>query len=222
MLSKYDSCTDIKKEIHTYMQMLNTYKNLKNEQNLTGIVKRILFLKTLFLNGQSNHYNKFMIYDILILMHCLTQNSRRNFYNIYRSFIENFIRVILELPDNDNTGVRNLFAKLRTQYGNSEQAIEFINFIEGEYGKCCEYVHSNINAGLSVLEYYDDIIKTDEMNNKQICRLIKNILKLVQEITLFIIYISPEFIDSAFYRKKQELKYLIGESNYIIFRQNLE
>lgn len=34
MLSKYDSCTDIKKEIHTYMQMLNTYKNLKTNKIL--------------------------------------------------------------------------------------------------------------------------------------------------------------------------------------------
>lgn len=220
VLSKYDTCKVVKQEVAEYILMLNKNKQLNNEQNLRGIVKRILFLKTLCSNGVDGHYKNFMIYDLLSVMHALTLDSKRNFYNTYRSLIENFIRFTLELSDSDETGIRNLFAQFTHKFLN-DITEEIIVYIEGEYGKCCDYVHSNIRADLVIAQYYDDMLKTEEMNSTKIASLIREILTFMQQITVFMICVSPETIDSAFFRRKQELKYLIGDSNYEMFIKNI-
>lgn len=199
--------------------MLNKNKEINNEQDLRGIVKRIIFFKTLCNNG-GEHYKRFMIYDLLSLVHALTLDSKRNFYNIYRSLIENFIRFMLELSDQDETGVRNLFGEFKNKFSN-ENTKDIIYYIEGEYGKCCDYVHSNIRADLVIAQYYEDILKSEEMSKTKICSLLRQLMTFMQQITALIIYISPESIDSAFYRKKQELKFLIGDINYELFLKNI-
>lgn len=221
VLSKYDTCMAVKQEITEYISMLNRNRQLNNEQNLRGIVKRILFLKTICNSSDDGHYKNFMIYDLLTLMHALTLDSKRNFYNTYRSLIENFIRFMLELPDFDETGVRNLFTQFKDKFSN-DNTKNIIVYIEGEYGKCCDYVHSNIRAQLVIAQYYDDILKTDEMNLAKITSFIGELLTFMQQITVLMIYVSPESIERAFYRRKQELKYLIGDSNYTLFLQNID
>lgn len=221
-MDKYDLCKDLKIEINNFIHMINAKKDLANTSDIRGITKRIIFLKTVALNQSHRHYPKFMIYDLLSIIHALTQNSTRNIYNLYRSFIENFIRFILELDDNDNTGVRKLFLSLKDKFSITPETIEIINYIDGEYSLCCNFVHSNIEADLSVFEYYKDILESDEMNNKKLTRIIKRILKFLQKATLLLIYISPEALDGGFHRNKQKMKFLIGDKDYSVFQKNTQ
>lgn len=218
-MEKYDLCKDLKEEIQNFIHMIDVNKDLENINDIRGMTKRIIFLKTITLNQANNHYPKCMVYDLLSIVHALTQSSTRNVYNLYRSFIENFIRVVLELDDNDNTGVRNLFTSLKNKFSISPETIEIINYIEGEYSLCCNFVHSNVQARLSVFEYYKDILESDEMNSKKLTQIIKKILKFLQKATLFLIYISPESLDGAFHRNKQKMKFLIGDKDYSVFQR---
>lgn len=220
MLSKYADFSELKIEIETYLEMLSSFKELPCMKEIKSITKYILFLNQFTQNKENMHYKNFMIYDVLMLMHSLTQNSVRNFFNTYRSFIENFIRTMLELNDNDETGVRELFKRLR-DFETNEKIKEIIDFIEGEYSKGCEFVHSNINADMPVFTYYSDIIKTDEMNERKVTQLVMKVLTLMKKITLFIIYIYSNRIEGIFYRRKQELRFLIGDKNYTIFEKEL-
>lgn len=221
MLSKYDELVDVKDEINKYICLLTDFKDLPNKNDIRCIVKYMLILKKITQHSQNQHYKKFMIYDFLMLMHSLTQNSLRNFYQLYRSFIENFIRSILDLADDDSTGVRELFKLVNEKFNSPYEVKEIINYIDGEYSKACNFVHSNIKANINVYTYYIDIIKSDEMNNTKLKSLISKVLTLVKKVTLFVIYVSPIIIDAAFYRRKQELKFLMGNKNYTIFEINL-
>ena len=220
MLNIYEKCTEEKEEIDTYVNMLKQIKELPDEHKLRGITKHILFFKTLVQYEDEKYYKNFMIYDMLMLMHSLTQNSKRNFYNTYRSLIENFLRYTLDLDDDDSTGVRNLFKLFRERFS-SEISDDIINFIEGEYSNCSDFVHSNKRANISVKQYYDEILKLDDMNENELKKMISKLVTFFKKIVIFMIYTSSEIIDGAFFRKKQKLKFLIGDSNYTLFEENI-
>lgn len=216
---KYNQIPDLKLEINNYVSMLNKDSIFKDESKIRAISKYILFLKQL---GSDSHYKRAMIYDLLCLMNSLTNNSKRNFYQTYRSFIENFIRFILKLDDTDNTGVRELFKNLKDHFNHNNDTDRIINYLNGEYGKCCNYVHSNIEADMKLFQYYKDILESDEMNHRTIVKLVNSILTLLKTLTNFILITSPLLVDSSFFRYKSELKFLIGEKNFKLFQFNME
>lgn len=154
MIPKYDDCSNLKKEMEKYLCLLNRNKKLPYKNVLINITKYIIFMKAFSENGKKGYYKNFMIYDLLMLMHSLTQNSVRNFYQTYRSFIENFIRVVINLDDNDETGVRKLFEELNKKFNSSSEVKEIIDYFNGEYSKACRFVHSNPKANISVYTYY--------------------------------------------------------------------
>jgi hypothetical protein len=222
MLLKYDSLIAVKTEVDAFSTLLNNAKNLPDENNIKCITKYIIFLKGISEYGENRHYKNSMICDLLMLMHSLTENSIRNFYQTYRSFVENFIRSVLNLADNDSTGVRNLFNSLNEKFNSSAEMNDIINYINGEYSKACNYVHSNITAKSNVYTFYSDILKADEMNIDRLKSLIQQILTLMKKLSLFIIYKFPVIISTIFYKRNQELKFLIGSQNYGLFQTSLE
>lgn len=219
MKVKSDLTSEFRLDINNFMVILNSNKDFKDESKLRCIVKHIIFFKNL---GEDSHYKRFMIYDLLMLMNSLTQNSKRNFYQIYRSLIENFIRFILKLEDTDSTGVRDLFKLLKERFDTCDETEEIITYINGEYGKCCDYVHSNVDAKLDIFQHYKEIVESDEMNEATLNSLINSLLTLVQKLTLFTLITSPLMIDSCFFRCKSDLRFLIGEKNFNKFKENLE
>lgn len=220
MISKYDDFNETKQDIEKFLYILQSHKKLPCTNEIKCIAKNILFLKEYIENDNIRYYKDYMIYDSLMLIHSLTQNSKKVFFNIYRSFIENFVRSILELEDDDRTGVRKLFENFK-KLGEDKTTNEIIYFIEGQYSEGCDFVHSNIRAGINVFTYYSDIVSSDEMNDKQIRDLIMRVLTLFKKIVELIIYTNSSKIDSIFYRNKQKLKFLIGEKNFNIFEKQL-
>lgn len=220
MLSKYDDFNEIKKDIENFLCMLQSHKKLPCNNEIKCIIKYILFLKKYIENDHIRYYKDYMIYDSLMLIQALTQNSKRIFFNIYRSFIENFVRSVLELEDYDRTGVRKLFEKFK-ELGENKTTKDIIYFIEGQYSEGCDFVHSNIRAGINIFTYYSDIVLSDEMNDEQIRNLIMKVLTLLKKMITLIIYTNSSKVGCIFYRNKQKLKFLIGEKNFNIFEKQL-
>ena len=221
MLEKYEGIERNKVEIKKYLEVLNSKKQLPKENELIYITKLILFNKSIFIiNDESNkHYTKYMIYNILMLMHSLTKDSKINFYQLYRALIENILRVMLNLNDNDETGVNELFRRFTKKYEHNEIGREFINFIKGEYSNACNYVHSNINADIEVFLFYNEILSSDEMDNENIVKLIFTIKTFLFKFAMFIINLEATKIEAFYYRRYDELKHLIGEELYIDFKK---
>ncbi|MPU14885.1 hypothetical protein FGL68_06725 [Acinetobacter baumannii] len=220
MISNRAYTSYYKEEIKKYKKMLYSNKELPKENDVISIIKKIIFMKILNYDKKPEHYRKCIIYDMLMLMHSLTQNSIINFYFLYRAYIENFLRVSLNLGDNDETGVRNLFVEFENKY-NSKELEAFINYIKGEYGKGCNYVHSNIKSMKTVHLYYKEIIETDEMDDKNLIHLIQKLNTLLDKCVEFMILTQVEEIENVFYRKSEQLKFLIGNKNYKIYKDNL-
>lgn len=221
MLETYEGVARNKEEIRKYLEILNSKKKLPKENELTYIAKLILFNKSIFitLSNDNKHYNNYMIYNMLMLMHSLTKDSKINFYQLYRSLIENILRVMLNLDDNDETGVNELFRRFSEKYENSEKGKEFTYFIKGEYSNACDYVHSNIKADIDVFLFYSEILNSDEMDNENVVKLIFIIKTFLFKFTEFIVNVAPTKVEAVYYRKYSEMKHLIGEKLYLDFKK---
>lgn len=222
MLDIYDKLISEKKEIEYMVDLINVNNEFEQStiNTLRVIIKYIIFFKVMIDLSKNGHYDKSMFSDLMLLMNSLSKKSNKVFYTIYRSFIENYIRFILELNDKDNTGIRKLFKILKSKYCFNEYK-NSIDFIEGEYGKCCNFVHSNIKANQKMYEYYNDLIEDDKIRNsdiKKVCLIISEFLK---KSIHFLIEIKADKVDEAFYKKKQLLKYLISENDYNLFAKKI-
>lgn len=214
MLNPYVEINDIKNDIQHYINMINSKKKLPQENDLKYISKLILFLK-IYYDNNNGYYKKIMIYDLLLTMHSLTIDSEIVFFMLYRAFIENFLRVTLNLSDNDETGVNALFKKFDEHHPN--EGI-FTTYIKGEYSEACNYVHSNKSAKISICEVYEDFLSLDEINDKKAKQLILKLETLLTKIVDFIICNNCEEVIIAYYRKNHILKFLINSNLYQKFK----
>lgn len=214
LVKRYETFDDYRKEISNYIILLNSQKELPSSNELQAIAKHIIFMKIFINNTGKSHYKNSLLFDILSTLHALTQNSIRQFHYVFRSFIENYVRSILELRDNDETGVNELFRKLKEKYGKTEITKSIIDFIIGEYGRSCLFVHSNIKANFNLQLYYSDILSNDDFNKVKLRTEINKILLTLKKMTLLLIHSHPNQVENSFYRKKQLLKFLIGEQSF--------
>ncbi|WP_238858995.1 hypothetical protein [Clostridium sp. YIM B02569] len=223
MLNEYDEINKIKEEYKKYISLLNSKKQLPLENDLIYIIKLILFNKQFFIKCDSvnMYYKNHMIYDLLMIIHSLTNNSVINFYQLYRSFIENYIRAMLDLQDNDETGVNAIFKLFEDKYNINNNNKEFIAYIKGEYSIACDYVHSNLRSNVSVYLFYKDILESDEMNEKNLKKLILKIKTLLIKIVKFSIDVDIYKIDSLYYRQYMQLEFLIGNNLFKHFKNKI-
>lgn len=224
LIKKYDDFSDVKKEIDRFTDLLIAQKDLPNINELKAIAKYIIFFKTIITFSRKGkcHYKNSLIYDILSTMHSLTNNSIRHFHYIFRSFIENYARSMLDLEDNDETGINQLFKSMNEEFGKTKEAKEILDFISGEYGKSCMYVHSNTKANFNIQLYFTEILSNDDFNTKTLTATINKILLILKKMTELLIYSHPNLVENAFYRRKQRLAYLIGQKSYDIFFEQLK
>lgn len=223
MIPIYEKFSDEKIEIQKFIDILNSEQYFKNIEQLRFLTKRLLFFKHMQNQVPDEHYAKCMINDMLLTIHTIKQGSVKTFYFYYRSIIENCIRYILNLNNHDNTGVRNLFKQLSNLCSTEFQKTIF-DYIEGEYGKCCNHVHSNINTHTHIYEYYSDIINHDQFSSKHNDCYIRVLTTFFDKFILLLVDIRLDWIDTAFYKKTQLLKFYIGDTAFDSFnykRKNL-
>ena len=188
---------------------------------MTSIAKVMIFLKKTYSFPDANyeHYYNRLISDMICLIHSLGKNSLKGYYTTMRSLIENFVRVMLKYDDANATGIRNMFAELRNKMVVNSK--EYMDYIEGEYGKCCDIVHSNKQANLPIYAYYEEIISRDEITEALKSDMLKNLITFYRKIKEFVIMNNSEMVNSAFQNKKELLSYLIGEKSYNEFEKQI-
>ncbi|WP_336863862.1 hypothetical protein [Peribacillus frigoritolerans] len=221
-IKKYDTFPELKEEINKYTELLLLQRELPKVNELKAITKYIIFIKTIITHTGHSHYKDSLIFDILSAMHSLTGHSIRQFHYIFRSFIENYVRSMLNLDDNDETGVNQLFRMMDERFGSSSNKSDLLDFISGEYGKSCMYVHSNLKAKTNIQLYYVEIIEKDDFDVKTLSSTINKILITLKKMTELLIYSYPSIVENAFYRRKQQLCFLIGESLFNTLLQEVK
>lgn len=216
-LNRFAEVEACKKDIKQFAFLISKKLNLSNANKLTSIAKGILFLKRLYYKSNENdYYINCMISDLFVLLHSMTQDSIKLFYVSYRSLIENFIRVILEYDDNNSTGIRKMFQEAKAKYLD----VDFFTYIEGEYGKCCDVVHSNISADIPLYSYYDDLCTSDELSEEKIISLLDQLVTFFNKLKEFTVNNQNSLVDSSFYNQREVLFYLLGSKLYEIFDNN--
>lgn len=126
----------------------------------------------------------------------------------------------MNFSDNDETGIRDIFRKVREKY-KDEISNGIVDYFNGEYGKCCNAVHSNIKSNIAIYEYYIDFLENDKIDQLEARKLLNQFSKFLQELSLFWIINENERVDNAFYKEKHKLKYLVGTKKYDLFKQRL-
>ena len=94
------------------------------------------------------YYGRCLLSDILQMINLLHYNSKRLFYMVYRSAIENSLRFISELKEDDDTGINQLLEMTKDLCG--VNAKDNYSFIKHQYKIGCGFTHSNINSGLNL------------------------------------------------------------------------
>ncbi len=218
MLNRYRDIGVCKEDITLFVRIVKNDIGCIPEEQLRSIAKGIIFFKRTFGHGENlqDYYFKCLVSDLLNLIHSLGIKSQRLYYTTYRSMIENFVRVILKYDNLNDTGVRNMFNELHRNYANIGN--EFINYLEGEYGKCCNVVHSNIRASLKLYNYYEEVVNVDEMNQDTVISCANSFKTFLNKAKKFILECIPFVVDESFYNHKELLEFLIGKKYYLKFK----
>ncbi len=222
MLNRYREVERCKEDIQQFIALVKEEMEDIPEADLICILKGMSFVKKVyaFPERSNEHYYNCLITDMLGIIHTFSKSSLRVYYTFFRSIIENLVRVILRYENTNATGVRNMFAELRSKYEANNK--KFIDYIEGEYGKCCEVIHSNRNADLTMYEYYEEIINADELDFKKIKGLFKQLAGFYNLCKHFIIMNDYEKVSESFHNQKEVLCYLIGQKNYNEYLLNIQ
>lgn len=209
---------EMKSQIKSVVEKL---KSISSEQQieikeidiefLHFILKKILFFKNLYLywdNEKSKQKIKNIVSDLFFLIFSIFESKERYSYLNIRSIIENFARLIVfknSLEDEHITKV--ILAKQKEKISEEDYS-----FIVSEYRICCEYIHggTRIDSTLILLiqEYFSKN-KLTENRNKFYERLIKLII-IYEKV---IITEFPNHVSGIFHRRKEILKFLIGDKN---------
>lgn len=215
MLKRYRDIELCKEDITSFLELVQEDVGNVSESQLRSIAKGIILFKRIFMQKDTicSHYSECLISDALSLIHACGMKSQRLYYTTYRSLIENFTRVLLGYDNANDTGVRNMFKELRDQYEDAGK--EFIDYLEGEYGKCCNVIHSNIKADLQLYSYYEDIVSTDEMNEKTINSCVNALGTFCNKAKVFMVENIPQSVNDSFYNHKELLAFLIGKEDYL-------
>ncbi|NMH67934.1 hypothetical protein HF072_03945 [Bacillus sp. RO3] len=212
----------IESDVEKFLLIINASDKDWDEEILKNIAFGAMFFKHIEDGTPNTHYLKSLVQDTLSIIDSLCQKSQRYYYFILRSYIENFLRLLLKLEDDDAMGVMKLFRNSKKLFESSESAIVIFEEIEKQYDECSLFVHSNIRAGDEISEYLKNIIERNDFEDTRIVNtsLLKFETILNSSIKLFVISHS-QMVDNSFYRKKDTLRKLIREDNYMLFTSSL-
>ncbi len=217
MISKYENFDKLSSEINKFIKIINIDTSQKD---LIHVTKIIIFFKQVILSMDDTYYGRCLLSDILQMINLLHYNSKRLFYMVYRSAIENSLRFISELKEDDDTGINQLLEMTKDLCG--VNAKDNYSFIKHQYKIGCGFTHSNINSGLNLYEYYSDSMKVDSLTVKEIIDLFEIEKRYLDKLLDLLIKIRVQWIDHAFYRENQKLKYLLTESKFKKYKEYLE
>lgn len=106
------------KELRLLKSTVNTFINsldgIENE-NIIFIVKKIIFFKILT-DPTSENINIFfsrLISDLYCMLDCITKGEIRYYFFNYRSFIENYLRLLMNVTVEENYITQDVFLQFK-------------------------------------------------------------------------------------------------------------
>lgn len=213
----------IENDIEKFLEILDAENKSLNIDVLKKIAYSTMFFKTIAVEDENTHYLKCLVQDILSILDSISQKSQRYYYFILRSYIENFLRVLLMLQDDDSTGVMKLFSNVKKLMNSHKEISHLYEELENTYSECCLFVHSNVKSGDEVNEFLKVIISRNDFENKDIVNNFLEEFNLLLEISIKIFLICHiELVDNSFYRKRDVLRIIVSEENNLEFRKHLK
>lgn len=209
-------------DVEKFLKLISAKEKDWDEELLKSIAYGTIFLKYIEDNTTNTHYIKSFVQDALSIIDSLCHKSQRYYYFILRSYIENLLRVLLQLQDDDAMGVMKLFKNTKRFLGDFDEATIIFEQIEQQYNECSLFVHSNIKADEEISGFLKNIFVRNDFDEplKVNTSLLKFESILNSSIKLFLISHS-QTIDSCFYRKKDILRKILSEENYDLFSKSL-
>lgn len=222
MLNRYREVDKCKEDINQFSEMVLSEIQDVSENDMVAIAKGMSFLKKVYVQGNQSqkHYYNCLLTDMFSLLYFSSKKSVKIFYTFQRSLMENLVRVILGYEENDSTGIRNMFNEFHTKYDAVCKTI--IDYFEGEYGKCCAVVHSNITANLPMYEYYEEIIKEEQIRSGEMGNLFRQLANFYKKCQECVIAVDCMRVEEAFNNQKEVLYYLLGKRLYQLFEKKSE
>ena len=200
MLKRYRDIELCKEDINSFLELVKGDVGKISESQLRSIAKGIILFKRVFMqkNSVCSHYSECLISDALGLVHAYGIKSQRLYYTTYRSLIENFTRVLLGYDNANDTGVRNMFRELRNRY------------------------EDTIKANIQLYSYYEDIVSSEEMDEKIINSCVNALNTFCNKAKVFMIENIPQLVNDSFYNHKELLAFLIGKENYLKLEKKID
>jgi hypothetical protein len=213
----------IEDDIQKFLEILDVENNSLNIDILKKIAYSTMFFKSIEVEDENKHYLKCLVQDILSILDSVSHKSQRYYYFILRSYIENFLRVLLKLQNDDSTGVMKLFSNVKKMINSHEEISDLYENLDNTYSECCLFVHSNVKSGDEVNEFLKMIVdRNDFADNDIVNNFLEEFNKLLEISIKIFLVCHIELVDNSFYRKRDVLRKIVSEENYIEFRKHLK
>lgn len=200
----------IKNEIREFKESQLLSLNQHDQNNVVFLLKKVVLFKYIINHETKDYRFKALISDFLYLIDCiLNKNSRYYFLNL-RSIIEHFLRIFNDICSKDKTPNYDIIIKTKDKIKRMQQETNVnISIITGEYAESCNYVHGNISANFSLIQYYSEI---SQDNFHDLSSVLRRTCKLIDELLKLFFYSHTNLIDHVFYRRKSILEYLTNDT----------
>lgn len=220
----------VKEDIAEFVDMLG-YTNQEDLELLRFISKKIIFLKDIKsvipeIDDSVSFYINQIISDLIYLIESYQKNELRYTYLNMRSLIEGFARLFSLVESGTNKVSMTLLLENINEYINLNDLVDSngkkleYSRLKSLYKECCLYVHGNIKANFSLLEYYKEI-QNKSITLQQKRKLNSDIKFLINVLITIACYRFSSPLNDIFFRGKLKLEFLIGKENVSLIKNHL-
>ncbi|ELY3552262.1 hypothetical protein SMX17_001626 [Cronobacter turicensis] len=189
----------------------------RTENNLTSAYKHALFLEFIYNSHPEISHKTFIksiIYDVLSSITAIINKRERYLHLNFRSMIEHLARISLQKVDNGgdfDITIRTVdFESLK-----NSNIDENWTYMHSQYKQACGWLHSSSKVKLNITASFQDLLNSD--SNSNAAKLSTHLQKMTTEtLKIFFNYYVNE-IQTSFFRKPIEMKYVVGNHNFEYF-----
>lgn len=219
-----------KKELQSFIEILKLepnknliLKNSTNEDYIKFITKKLLFYKKIYEENQTDNYFNTIIYSLLKCINLLFSDSWTvecfNMYN--RMFIEHFIKMLINIEPTPWKSIENIILELVRKNTTPQNIIENLNYLKSIYKNQSCGIHGGKSIHEDIKFYYTEIKDNSIIEYKNGTKIIKDMMTVLNKSINLIIYFRLDTISKTFNGRMPELKFLIGDEKYKIYRDKI-
>ncbi|MDQ9199400.1 hypothetical protein QBS64_17980 [Cronobacter sakazakii] len=207
-----------RKDVKAFIAIVKELQlDTRTENNLTSAYKHALFLEFIYNSHPEISHKTFIksiIYDVLSSITAIINKRERYLHLNFRSMIEHLARISLQKVDNGgdfDITIRTVdFESLKTS-----NVDENWTYMHSQYKQACGWLHSSSKVKLNITASFQDLLNSD--SNSNAAKLSTHLQKMTTEtLKIFFNYYVNE-IQTSFFRKPIEMKYVVGNHNFEYF-----